>query len=435
MLLFLAACATGPTSTEDTRHTGETGDTGDTGKTPVVPVDEAVGDPDISYMNPEFTPDGRFMVWFEPSPTGPESDGRLFGTVWHCAVDLETGELDPPDGRGFAAFPASLYTRANTGADVDGPYYVGQRSSASPGPDDDRLVVVRPTSPTSGEVTLLSASQARPRRRSIFPTALTDRPLGEQAVWWLENDVGYSPGEANVVSLRYVRLDDPSIEGVVTEQETTGPLWSPMDLTYARLVGGTSWLTLGVPTRAGVEVAMFDLDDPGAGLVQVTSDGVFKLDPYPYVSDGGVDFLAGVGDSEDSYRYRSDGPGEPFTHVETVRTLPFPDSQIADGDRCQAQSHQTFTHSGQTWTAFQISDCGQDGSFLTRRGEIWLSSVDVDPPVVMRLSSDGPEANNEPEPLVGEDRAWVFYTRYPAGASPQQVTYELRRVTLPAVIR
>src|SRR5262249_3400882 len=145
------------------------------------------------------------------------------------------------------------------------------------------LVVVRPTGPKSATVTVLEGSLSQPKRRSIFPTAIASKLLSGQFVWWLENDVGFSPGQADNVSLKWISLASPADEHVAVTEAAPGPKWSPMDTTYARLVGGTSILTYGVPVGADIEVATFDLANPGAGSTTVTHDKNFKLDPYSYV--------------------------------------------------------------------------------------------------------------------------------------------------------
>ena len=391
-------------------------------------LDERVGDPVVSYWNPEFTPDGRYMVWFEPA-SGPMADGRVFGTVWHCAVDLGTGALNPWDGRGFAAFPATIWTRANTGEDRDGVYYVGQYAREEDDPNNGLLVHVRPTGPTTGFVTVLSESLAKERRRSIFPTALADRAKEEQFVWWLENDRGYTPSDAEEVELRFISLAEPSLEHVVTRQTAPGPQWSPMDTTYVRLFVGTTLLTLGVPVGRDIEVATFDLANPAEGLTQVTYDGLHKLDPYSFFHEGSWYFIAGINGTSESVLYRAATPREWFVPAATI--VPSDESEIPETDRCQPQSHETFVFHDDLWSAFQIADCSSGSSFLTRRGEIWLATLLETTPTVLRLSRDGPDAKNEPEPVVGPDRAWVFYTAYPAGSSPLTAHYELRRVTLP----
>ncbi len=392
-------------------------------------ADIRVGSESISYMNPEFTSDGRYMVWFEPDSDGLQSDGRLYGTVWHCAIDPDTGDLVPPDGRGFAAFPATIWTRANPGRDAVGPYYVGQYATRDADERNDHFVIVRPTGPTTGEVTVLEESVAQSRRRSIFPTSLADRELNEQYIWWLENDTGYTPSKAESVQLKYIAIADPAVEYVITTQQAPGQKWCPMDMTYVRLVVGTPFLTFGIPVGTDIEVATFDLADPQSGIYQVTEDGLFKLDPFSFTYENRWYFIAGINGTEESILYASDGPREPFSPLQTIRVDPNT-SEIPEDFRCQPMSHETFSLAGRMFSAFQISNCESSGNFFTRQGEIWLTEIFSEPHRVVRLSIDGPEAKNEPEIAVGATKAWVFYTMYPAGQSPVAVQYQLRRVSI-----
>lgn len=395
-------------------------------------IDVQVGDPSVSYMNPEFTPDGRFMVWFEPSPDGLTADGRLYGRMWHCAVDAEAGTFDPPDCKGFSGFMTTVWGRANTGVDAEGPYYVGQQSLRGQDPDNEKLVVVRPTGPRSGTVEVLAASLPQPRRRSIFPTTIPQRGA-KQFIWWLENDVGFSPGQAGQVSLKFIDRAAPQKERIVVQQSAAGPAWAPIDITYVRLLAGTSRLTFGAPTTAGtVEIATVDLADPELRATFITADGRRKLDPYPFRHGAQYYLVAGIDGTGDSIVYRSSSPTSMYTPAETIATPPPPASDIPAGKACQPQSHEPFVFGGTLYTAYQVGDCSTAAdSFFTRKGEIWLSTIGVSPARQWRLSRDGPEAKNEPEPLVGRSRAWVFYTAYPAGTSPLTARHTLRRVALP----
>src|SRR5690349_21385178 len=52
-------------------------------------TDVIIGDPTISYVDPEFLPEERLMVWQDAT-----------GEVWQCEVDPDTGGMLPPDGKG-----------------------------------------------------------------------------------------------------------------------------------------------------------------------------------------------------------------------------------------------------------------------------------------------------------------------------------------------
>ncbi len=90
-----------------------------------IPHSEPVGDPNANYANIEFTADGKYMVWFEMT----HRQGN--GVVWHCAINPETGDLIPPDGRGFRAFESTVYGRANPGI-VNNPYAMSSDGTFRP---------------------------------------------------------------------------------------------------------------------------------------------------------------------------------------------------------------------------------------------------------------------------------------------------------------
>ncbi len=137
-----------------------------------IPHSEPVGDPNANYANIEFTADGKYMVWFEMT----HRQGN--GVVWHCAINPETGDLIPADGRGFRAFDSTVFGRANPGMDSNGAYYVGMDRAG-------RMFLVRPTSATSGEVQALS-TPPDPTRRAIYPTILPGQNLGY--IFWIKNE-------------------------------------------------------------------------------------------------------------------------------------------------------------------------------------------------------------------------------------------------------
>jgi len=65
-------------------------------------------------------------------------------------------------------------------------------------------------------------------------------------------------------------------------------------------------------------------------------------------------------------------------------------------------------------------------------GEIWLATFEQKPPRQWRLSVVDERAKEEPEPLLGNFRAWVFYTAHPAPGT-QGDRYQLWRADTPLV--
>lgn len=375
---------------------------------------------EVSYINPEFTPDGRYLVWFEPDPA-PNPQGILEGTVWHCAVDAETGALDPSDGRGFPAFRSTVTKRANPGIDAAGVYYVG----ADP---DGWLKLVRPTAKDAGVVVDLPAAGPGPLRRGIFPSQLPERESG--FVFWFRADRGQTPSQANRVAVEYIDLQDPATVVLVEEQVNPLPpfTWTPMDITVPRWFTGQPAFTYGFvdpadPDRT-LQVRAADLSDPDhPTITRISSDRFDHTAAQPFIHDGQRCFVTGVDTTVATRVYCETQAGEPFALTQAT-TLPGSSLQTP----CRAISYEPFSHAGRTYATYVVSDCDASGSFFVDAGEIWVLSVDGGPLVQQRLSRLADETQNEPEVLAGPAGGWVFYTAYPTGADPLRVTYELRRV-------
>jgi len=82
------------------------------------------------------------MIWIEV-----DTSNGVIGNIWQCGIDPNTGDLVPPDGKGFNPFYSNIYARpADWGIDSLGLYYVGATLAG-------QMKFVRPTSPTSATVT------------------------------------------------------------------------------------------------------------------------------------------------------------------------------------------------------------------------------------------------------------------------------------------
>jgi hypothetical protein len=154
---------------------------------------------------------------------------------------------------------------------------------------------------------------------------------------------------------------------------------------------------------------------------------VDHINPKPFIFKGKRYLFSGVDRTAKSVVYVENAPGQPFTALQTITVE---DSTLEKP--CLAQSHEPFEFSGRLYTAFQLSDCGglTRLSFFSATGEVWLAEVEGGRHL-WRISHDGDDLKNEPEPLVGRTRAWVFYTAYPKGSDPRKVPHQLWRAALP----
>ena len=267
-----------------------------------LPVEIRVGDPDTSYASVEFTRDGRYMVWFE----GVE--GNRTGRMWHCAVKSETGALTPPDCKGFGAFQATAFGRANVGYDARGPYYVGANTRGE-------LVMVRPTGATTGTVTKLPVP-ADTARIGIYPSQLTDRNGGYVA--WLKR-LGTQK------ELQYIDLAEPSVIRTIDRQSALGRVGlTPMEIGFYRMVNGRPWVTYGAfDGSRNLQVKMTDLSRPGEPARFVTREAGNKLDPYGFAAPNGSTYLVAGVDAKPLLRvYRYSSSSGTFSRQTDIRVPP-----------------------------------------------------------------------------------------------------------------
>ncbi len=373
-----------------------------------------VGDPKVNYSNVEFTADNRYMVWFEMT------DRRGNGIVWHCGVNPETGALIPADGKGFRAFESTVYGRANPGMDSAGAYYVGMDRAG-------KMVLVRPTSPTSGETRQLPTPPDL-TRRAIYPTVLPAQAAG--FVFWIKNEAvaGGGTNPANDwFELQYMSLEHPSQVNSIERQQRPRRGFAPMDSGFARWMQHKPALTYGFQDSNGVvQVRMLDQTQPNPAPRAVTSDRGNKVDPYPWLHNGREILLAGIDAEARTHVYiRQEGEAE-FRLAETI--IP-PASGLAHP--ALAQSNEPIVFNGRAYTVYQINEAGTSFSDVTfaSPGELWLSTL-FEAPQRQWLLSDSLMPKAEPEPFIGTSRVWVFYNVI-EGDHPLTAVWHLYRAETP----
>lgn len=380
--------------------------------------DVEVGDPTVSYANVEFTEDSRYMVWLEGT-----NDGSGLGVVWHCAVDPDTGALNPPDGKGFRAFESTLLGRANSGLDAQGSYYVGLNRGGE-------LVMVRPMGATTGTVTVL-ATAADSLRRAIYPTVLPGEARGY--VLWIRNEQvaasGADPRNA-WFELQYIDLANPTAINVVERQNNPpGPLMAPIDIGFVRWMRGRSTMTYGYfDASYQVQLRELDVSVASPAVRAITSDAVNKIDPFSWLFGSQEVILAGIDGTATSHVYTRASGEQYYTVAEVI----VPSSTLL-ASPALAQSHEPVEWGGQAYSAFQINDAGSSfwNTAFASPGEIHLTTVLQSSQRQWRLSGNSELARAEPEPYVGTNRVWVFYSAAPVGADLTTTRWALRRADTP----
>jgi hypothetical protein len=390
---------------------------------PFVPHDVQIGDPRANYFNVEITDDNAYMVWIEG-----ETDGSGNGITWHCGIDPDTGDLTPPDGRGFKAYESTTLNRANVGVDSHGVYYAG-------GDRAGHVIVVRPTGPTTGIKTVLP-TPPDVTRRAYYPSMI---PHSEKDyVAWIKNQnvagSGLDPRNS-WVELQYIDLADPTNVHVIERQERPAFGFAPMDSGFFRWFDGKAAMVFGSYTGDGRhEIKEYDLSGSTPQLRWVTNDGHRKSDPYSFVFGNTEIIMPGMDFQPVTYIYtRPAGHTGPFVPVESIAVPPT--TELVKP--IFAQSDQPIVFGGKAYTAYQISDLGTDsriGGFFTlfsKTGEIWVSTVLQTPQRQWRVSASNKLVKVEPEPVVGRKRAWVFYSATQQGSNILHATWQLRRADTP----
>jgi hypothetical protein len=374
----------------------------------------------VSYVNPEFSDDGKYMVWLEQ--TTPLGNGDILANVWHCGIDPETGQLVPEDGKGFLAFESTVYKRPNIGFDFKGAYYVGADANGM-------LILVRPTGAGSGKVTPLP-TPAGPNRRGIFPSVLPDSD--KQYVYWFNPDVYPFPADVNTISVEYVDLSDPSNIRLVETQRNLNPggSWSAMDLAVPRWMDGVPEFTFGFgnPPVGLVQVKLIQVQEDGSFTERIITDTDRNhFDPSPFYFEGSRYIMPGDGNNNIVIYKEINGTFMEY-RIYTVNE----DNSYLEAP-CNVLSNEAFVLGGNYFSVFLASDCsGGNGFFLNTNGEVFLIAVESDITVFEGISKEETGfVKNEPEVTVTTDStAFVYYNAYPIGQSPLTATYELRMIPL-----
>lgn len=383
--------------------------------------DVRMGDPNLCYVNPEFSDDGEYLVWGERIHR-LNAEGEGIVRMWHCAIDQETGEFIPWDCKGFAGCDSTNWGRAYMGRDSQGLFYLGAN-------ENYQLTMTRITGPDSGVTTVLGSLADR-ERRAIYPSVLPDSDK-IYAYWLKSHGPNITPQSAEWVELRYVDIDDPTNEVIVERQYNTRGL-VPMDVTFPRWAFHEPLLHYGREDELGrINVWQLDVSQPGSEPVQLTNDSHIKTGPYPVEFEGRRYILSGVDGETESYVYREPEGGGIYEVIETFAPAP----QDTFPNACLANSHEPVIHNGRLFTSWQITDCQDTNdvfAFLSEPGEIWFTQLLDGSDELWRLNQPSTDVKNEPESVVGTSEAWVFYTAYPDGYDQGTACYELRRAATPA---
>jgi hypothetical protein len=290
-------------------------------------------------------------------------------------------------------------------------------------------VMTRITGPDSG-VTTEIGSLVDSERRAIYPSVL---PGSDKiyAYWLKSHGTTVKPADAEWVELRYIDIDDPTNEIVVDHQVNTEGLVA-MDITFPRWAFQEPILLFGRASPDGaINLHQIEVSQPESPSKQITNDWHRMAGPYPILFDGKRYVVSGVDGSIESLVYRERESDGMYEIVESI----VPPSDMTFEDPCLANSHEPFIMNGKLFTSSQITNCGGNPpemfAFLSQPGEIWFTEL-LTGATPQRVSLSTTDVRNEPEPVVGTNDAWVYYTAYPFGYDQTNACSEIRRAASPA---
>lgn len=390
---------------------------------PSIQTDVRIGNESVNYVNPEISPTGNYMIWLEVDL----SNGTT-GRVWQCGIDPNTGNLIPEDGKGFSPFNSNIYARpADWGRDNQGVYYVGSTN-------EGQIKLVRPTSPTSAIVTDINVP-INNRRRVFYPSQFPNSD--QKFMLYIENDVvnGFSPSAPRNTKyqLRLLDLNNPVNDYLIEEQPAVFPQTVPMDIIVPRWIKGTPYFTYGaLGANNKIQAKEGNAYNPTAPPRFVTADNSTKVDGYPVMNfnTGKQYFMSGINATNTAYFYKRDAFGDMFIQSQVVTP-----NSVNLHDPALNQSHEPFMFNNQLYSTFQINNNG--GSYLettlNQPGEVWLTTIDAPVNKMWLLSKFDPSLNiSEPEPYVGNGKAWVYYSavKIDASAPLTRRQFQLRRCSV-----
>jgi hypothetical protein len=364
-----------------------------------IPDDVRLGDPTVSYVNMEFSPDMQFAAWVDI-----RLPPLLPSRAWLCAVDPETGDLIPSDGKGF------MISEIKNRGWVDGAPQWGEDSS---GPfvmtidTQDSLLMTRPQSATWATVTTLP-TDPNPSRLYPFPARLPNR--SHSYVAYLQQD------EEEEYQSWYLDLAAPSVE----HQVTFGPqgLYPPMN-SIPLAVDSNRWFQ-GEPififgytntVSSKLQIKQMDVSQPDSEPIVITDDGYDHIDEFPAILFGERYLIGGVNNEPVGVLYRRPPGSEIYEPLQVIS--PSATSLVTP---TTALSFEAFHWEGKAYASFQIRDNSSAILARTEPGEIWLTSL-LDESVLRRISEPTTMVRADPEFFIGSSQVWVYYVAKPEGSS------------------
>lgn len=362
--------------------------------------DQQIGDPNISYLQIELSPDMRFMTWIED---GAGQNGA--SVAWLCALDRVNGTLIPANGRGFRIAEIPNQGSPQWGQDSTGFYSITIDT-------DGRLVVTRPSlnadGTAAGVVTRLTTA-ANLTRAYPYPSRIA-QPGGYLV--YLQDD----PAVAGRQQLWWLNLANPATENQITQGPVAsiGQFGLPPYLVNiqrwfydtASLANGVPIVTYGYtpPNPGGQQPLTLEQLDFTSGTPPVASraSGISPqvLDPNPFIHQGERYIIGGLNAGPVGIVFRRDATGLFATEVQRIETT---GSALANPSNFA--SAEPFLRNGQLYSAYQLNEPGAPG---TTNGEIFITGL-LGNTTRRMISLPTPSRRADPEVFIGLNKVWVLY--------------------------
>ncbi len=388
------------------------------------PNDIRIGDTTVNYVNPEISPLGNYMLWIEV-----DTSNGVLAKVWQCGINPNTGDLIPPNGKGFSPFLSNVYARpADWGVDSLGVYYVGATFAG-------QIKFVRPISPTDATVTDIAMPVVN-KRRVFYPSQLPN--VNRRFVSYILNDsingLSITTPQNKYYELRLLDLDNPANDYLIEQQPSNYPGAVPMDVIVPRWIKSTHYLTYGYKDANNkVQAKEFNAYTPLTPPIAVTNDPATKIDGYPVLNPLTNEqyLMCGINTTDTAFFYKRTSFGAMFTYNERV----VPPSMHLTNPALN-QSHEPFLFNNQLYSTFQINEKGVNylETTLNKPGEIWMTTIDSLQQTMWLLSHFDSTLNiSEPEPYVGNNKVWVYYSAIKIEPSKPLLKrqFQLRRCETP----
>lgn len=349
-------------------------------------IDLRIGDPNVTYLDPEFWPAGQMMLWQE----------QFNGQVWVCQVNPEDGTMIPPDGKGqpmgFAAPITQTYNGPEFGLSQQGlsVFYTGvspnatlqlYRSRVQPGALPEQLTFERSDQVNNiGVISSLDASESQ--TRLIYFKGRTALPA---TIYWM-----YENRQSDEVEI--------GTPGTVT---LAGPRWMPGELKF-------------VTNQHIDRYAQIIFADALSGArTQLSFDNGDKSDPFAWRAPefNNEMLIMATLDNDSLAVYRQINGAWTRINVASVPGVG------------RHYSGEPFVYRGRSYATVAVETADPNNK------EIWVVGLTPLNPFALRCHDQRPLLRVDPESLVFQDRVFVSYYNYPAPGVPNEL--HAVRVNLP----